>query len=184
MAVLALAVARLRRHAFPAVASACGRDWSARLGERGFQALYSLVALLTFGGMIWVYGGDRPTSRRCGTLGEAGWIAATMLMWFGAVLFVGSLRRQSGACRARGRVERAPAASCDHPPRDDVGLRAVGGRAFGADRRRPRRWCSTARSCSWRWSARLVQDRKKRRLMGDRWHEWAAQTASCRLGGA
>ena len=27
------------------------------------------------------------------------------------------------------------------------------------------------------WSARSVQDRKKAQLMGERWHEWAAQTA-------
>ena len=65
-----------------------------KLGERGFAGVYSLVSLLTFGWMIWAY--PSASAEAPGPLwdaGQVGWIAATVLMLLGSVLFMGSLRR-------------------------------------------------------------------------------------------
>ena len=43
------------------------------MGERRFQGLYSLIAIVTFGLMIYFYGGS---ARSRWTVGDAGWIAA------------------------------------------------------------------------------------------------------------
>jgi len=64
------------------------------LGERGFLIAYSIISIATLWWMVHAYG---PASARAPesqwNAGEAGWIAATILMWLGSVLFVGSLRR-------------------------------------------------------------------------------------------
>src|SRR5262245_29586474 len=59
------------------------------LGERPFVTVYSLIAILAFGGMIWFYGriGREPPLWE---VSEAMWIVATLLMWLGSILFVGS----------------------------------------------------------------------------------------------
>lgn len=65
-----------------------------RLGERAFAGIYSLVALATFAWMIRAYG---PATEEAPQLlwdaGRVGFGAATILMWLGSVLFMGSLRR-------------------------------------------------------------------------------------------
>ena len=147
------------------------------MGEGPFQGIYSLVALITFGAMIYFYRaiGREP---QLWNAGDAVWIAGTVLMWLGSILFVGSFVRNPALPGARldrggsphGRVR-------DHPPSDDVGLRHLGDRPSDRRRRRPRRWCSTARSSSSRWSARSARTARKPKLMGERWHEWTAQTA-------
>ena len=61
----------------------------ARLGERRFQLLYSVVALVTFGVMIWVYhrlGDQTPLW----SVGEGGWIIAEILMWLASIFLAGS----------------------------------------------------------------------------------------------
>jgi uncharacterized membrane protein len=58
-------------------------------GEATFRGLYSLIALVTFGLMVYFYriiGREPPLW----DAGEAGWIAGTLLMWFASILFVGS----------------------------------------------------------------------------------------------
>lgn len=64
------------------------------LGERGFAGVYSLVSLATFAWMIKAYG---PATDEAPQLlwdaGRIGFGVATILMWLGSVLFVGSLRR-------------------------------------------------------------------------------------------
>ncbi len=66
----------------------------ARLGERGFAGAYSLVALATF---IWVIRAYGPASAEAAQplwdAGRTGFVVATVLMWLGSVLFLGSLRR-------------------------------------------------------------------------------------------
>ena len=59
------------------------------MGEKAFRGFYSLVALVTFGGMIYFYGkiGREPPLWE---VRDAIWIAGTLLMWLGAMLFVGS----------------------------------------------------------------------------------------------
>jgi uncharacterized membrane protein len=59
------------------------------MGEKGFLGFYSLVAFATLGWMVWAswqVGPESPMS----TLGTAGWIVASLLVWLGSILFVGS----------------------------------------------------------------------------------------------
>ncbi len=60
-----------------------------KLGERGFQGVYSVQALLTFGLMIYFYGaiGREPP---VWTAPAWVWPIAALVMWLGAILFVGS----------------------------------------------------------------------------------------------
>ena len=71
-----------------------------KLGAGPFQGLYSLVALLTFGIMIWVYSriGDQTP---LWIAGDALWLAASLLMWVGSILFVGSFVRNPALPGAR-----------------------------------------------------------------------------------
>ena len=61
----------------------------ARLDERRFQGLYSLVALITFGVMLYCY---HALGRQAAlwSIGEAGWNFAAILMWLASIFLVGS----------------------------------------------------------------------------------------------
>ena len=70
------------------------RSMVSALGEKGFAGVYSLVSLATFVWMIRAYG---PATEQAPQLlwdaGRIGFGIATLLMWLGSVLFMGSLRR-------------------------------------------------------------------------------------------
>ena len=70
------------------------RPMVSSLGEKGFAGVYSIVSLATFAWMIKAYGpatGEAP--QLLWDAGRIGFGFATVLMWLGSVLFVGSLRR-------------------------------------------------------------------------------------------
>ncbi len=63
------------------------------LGARGFLLAYVAVSLVTFYGLVHFYSPalvEAPVP--LWQAGSAGWIVATLLMWVGSILFVGSLR--------------------------------------------------------------------------------------------
>ena len=67
---------------------------AAALGEKGFSGVYSLISLLLFGWMIWAYpDASAEAPQPLWDAGRWGFVAATLLMWLGSVLFMGSLRR-------------------------------------------------------------------------------------------
>jgi len=146
------------------------------MGERGFQAFYSLIALITFGGMIYYYGriGREPT---IWDLGVAGWIVASILMWIGSILFVGSFVKNPALPGAR--LERHRAASgvfaiTRHPMMWGFALWAITHLIVVA----------TAKAMVLDGTILFLallgsvgQDKKKAKLMGERFHEWAAHTA-------
>jgi len=77
------------------------------LGERGFAGVYSLVSLLTFGWMIWAYpAATAEAPQPFWDAGRWGYAFATLLMWLGSVLFVGSLRRNPALPRPGKVIER------------------------------------------------------------------------------
>jgi uncharacterized membrane protein len=146
------------------------------MGEKAFRGLYSLIALLTFGSMIYFYHACGRETERLWNAGDAGWIAGTILMWFGAILFVGSFIRNPALPGAPG------------PKGGPTGVFRV--------TRHPMMWSFAI----WAGVHMMVlampktlffdgtiiimalfgaagQDAKKKRLMGDAWHEWTAQTA-------
>ena len=59
------------------------------MGEKAFLGVYSLVALGTLVWMVMAARAIGPETPRW-VVGEGGIIAASLLMWFGAILFVGS----------------------------------------------------------------------------------------------
>jgi uncharacterized membrane protein len=146
----------------------------AKLGERRFQALYSLVALVTFAAMIWTYGrvGRQPPMW---SIGEAGWVAATILMWFASVLLVGSFVGNPALPGAR-RVSapRGVLSITRHAMMWSFALWAIVHMLLIAT---PKAVLLDGAILLLALGGAVGQDRKKRRLMGARWHEWSAQTA-------
>lgn len=62
------------------------------IGERGFQGVYSLVAILTFGWMVVAYR-KAPVSAPLWPVGDALWAVATVFMLIASILLLGSLIR-------------------------------------------------------------------------------------------
>lgn len=151
----------------------------ARLGERRFQTLYSLVALVTLGVMIWVYGklGDQAP---LWSIGEAGWVAATVLMWFASILLVGSFVGNPALPGAR-RVSapRGVLAITRHAMMWSFAIWAVVHLALVAT---PKAMLLDGAILLLALGGSVGQDHKKRKLMGARWHEWAAQTTFIPFG--
>ncbi len=149
------------------------------LGERGFAGAYTIVSLLTFGWMIWAYpAASAEAPQPLWDAGQAGWIAATILMWLGSVLFMGSLRRNPALPRPGKTIERID---------DPNGVYAI--------TRHPMMWGFTLwavvhaivnpTAASLVLSATIaflalvgaaLQDEKKARLLGDVWIEWRSKT--------
>ena len=148
----------------------------ARMGERGFQGLYSLVALVTFGVAVWLY-------RRIGnqaplwTAGDAGWIVASLLMWFGSILFVGSFVRNPalpGARLERGERPHGVFGITRHPMMWGFALWAIVHLIVVAT---PKALLLDGAILFLALAGSVGQDRKKAARMGERFHEWTAQTA-------
>lgn len=146
------------------------------IGDGPFRIVYSIVALVTFGAMIYYY-------HRCGReppalwqSGGAAWIAGTILMWIASILFVGSFIGNPALVGAPG-------------PRG-------GPKAVLRITRHPMMWSFAI------WAAvhlmilgqakalvfdgtiiimalggAFAQDRKKAGQLGEDWHDWTAQTA-------
>ncbi len=149
----------------------------ARIGEKGFLPLYSLVALATFAWIVLAFRAA-PTADLPGS-GDIGWMVATILTLPALVLFLGSLRANP-AFPDPGKpkpVTRAP-----------TGVFAV--------TRHPMMWGFALWAVShivlwWSWRTLIVasamlflalvgahmQDRKKAALLGDGWTAWASQTS-------
>jgi len=150
-----------------------------RLGERRFQGLYSVIALITFGAMIWAYAriGRQPPLWE---LGEIGWIAAAILMWFASILLVGSFVGNPALPGAR-RVgtPRGVLAITRHAMMWSFAIWAVVHLALVAT---PKAYLLDGAILVLALGGSVGQDAKKRRQMGSRWHEWAAQTAFVPFG--
>ncbi len=148
----------------------------ARIGEKGFLPLYSLVAFATLGWMVLAFRAA-PTADLGGS-GETGWIVATVITLPALVLFLGSLRGNP-AFPDPGRPK-----PIDPAP---TGVFAV--------TRHPMMWGFALWAVShivlwWSWRTLIVAsavlflalvgahmlDRKKAALLGDGWTAWAAQT--------
>jgi uncharacterized membrane protein len=150
------------------------------MGEAGFAIVYSIVSLLTFGWMIWAY--PDATVEAPAPLwdaGKFGFIIATLLMWLGSVLFMGSLRRNPAFPRPGKPITRID---------DPNGVYAI--------TRHPMMWGFTlwaiVHAIANPTQASLVvsfaiaflalvgaalQDKKKEMLLGDLWRGWTAKTS-------
>ncbi len=145
------------------------------LGEGVFQLVYSLVAIVTFGLMIYFYDviGDEPP---LWPVGDAHHLAGTLLMWLGSILFVGSFvgnpalpgaRRPSGEPRGVLAITR-------HPMMWSFALWAAVHLMVVAT---PKALVLDTTIIVMALAGSVMQDRKKRLLLGRNWHDWSAQTA-------
>jgi uncharacterized membrane protein len=147
-----------------------------KFGARGFQGLYSVQSLLLFGLMIYFYRviGREP---RVWDLGEWVWPVGALLMWLGSILFVGSFLGNPalpGARLGRGQSPRGVFAITRHPMMWSFAIWAAVHFAV----------MGTAKAMVFDGSIAFLaivgsigQDSKKAKLMGERFHEWAARTA-------
>jgi uncharacterized membrane protein len=145
-----------------------------RMGERGFQGLYSLIALATFGWMIWTYrslGDQAPLW----TASKAAWIGASLAMWIASMLLVGSFSGNPALPGAR-RVA-APSgvlAITRHPMMWSFALWAIVHLVLVAT---PKAILFDGAILLLALGGSVGQDRKKAARYGEKWHEWSAQTA-------
>lgn len=150
------------------------------LGEAGFAITYSIVSFLTLGWMIWAF--PKASAEMPAPLwdaGEVGFIVATLLMWLGSVLFMGSLRRNPAFPRPGKPITRID---------DPNGVYAI--------TRHPMMWgfslwalvhaivnptqASLVLSVAIAFLALVgatLQDKKKEMLLGDLWRGWKAKTS-------
>ena len=151
-----------------------------RLRTGRFQLLYSVVALVTFGAMLFFY---RQVGRepQLWAVSEAMWIGGAILMWGGSILFVGSFAGNPALPGAPGPKggPRGTLAITRHPMMWGFALWAIVHLVTVA----------TAKAIVLDGAILLLalvgsvmQDRKKAGLMGERWHEWVAQTAFVPFG--
>lgn len=145
------------------------------MGEGPFRGVYSLVSLITFGAMIYFY-------RACGRepalwdAGQAGWIAGTILMLIGSILFVGSFIGNPALPGARG-PKGGPSgvfAITRHPMMWGFALWAAVHLMVLA---MPKAVVFDGAIIFLALVGAYGQDHKKAKLMGEAWHEWTAQTA-------
>lgn len=155
------------------------------LGERGFAGVYSLVSIALLWAVTRFYGPAMAEAPQAyWDAGQAGWIAATVLMWIGSILFVGSLRRN-------------PAFPNPGKPVTNIGA----ARGVFAITRHPMMWgfalwalvhavvVPTAASLVVSAAIAILalggaagQDAKKTRLIGDPWRDWMRRTSFVPFG--
>jgi uncharacterized membrane protein len=146
------------------------------VGEGPFRGIYSLVALVAFGAMLWLYHGIGRQAPLW-LAGDALWIAASLLMWFGSILFVGSFVRNPalpGARLARGRAPSGVFAITRHPMMWGFAIWAIVHLLVVAT---PKALVLDGAILLLALGGSVGQDAKKRKRMGERFHEWSMQTA-------
>lgn len=145
------------------------------MGEKEFQGVYSLVSLILFGLMIYFYriiGREPPLW----DAGQAGWIAGTILMWLGSILFVGSFVKNPALPGAKGPRggPHGVFTITRHPMMWGFALWAAVHLTVVA---MPKAIVFDGAILVLALFGAAGQDRKKAAHMGEAWHEWTAQTA-------
>ena len=145
------------------------------MGEGAFRLVYSLIAVITFGMIIYFYDviGDEP---QLWPVSYAYQVAGTLLMWLGSILFVGSFVGNPALPGAR-RPSGGPSgvlAITRHPMMWGFALWAAVHLMVVAT---PKALVFDTAIIVMALVGSVMQDRKKRRLMGQTWHDWSARTA-------
>ena len=145
------------------------------VGLGPFRGIYSLVALVTFALMIYFYriiGREPPLW----DAGETGWIVASLLMWLGSILFVGSFIRNPALVGAPGPSGRPTGVFriTRHPMMWGFAIWAAVHLTVLA---MPKALVFDGAIILLALAGAAGQDRKKAGQMGEQWHEWTAQTA-------
>jgi uncharacterized membrane protein len=155
----------------------------ARLGERGFAGIYSLIALATFAWMIFAW--------RAGSDADAFWVAplwwwpfASLLMAIASILLVGALIGnpafpKPGVAPRPIPPPRGVFAITRHPMNWSFLLWALVHASISGSRRN---LIVAAGIAVLALFGSIGQDRKKERLLGDIWRDWEARTSFVPFG--
>ena len=144
------------------------------VGERPFQIIYTVIALVTFGAMIHfssVIGREQPLW----TVREAGWLAATLAMWIASILLVGSFVGNPALVGAAGPKggPKGVFAITRHPMMWSFAIWAIVHLTIIA---MPKALVFDGAITLLALGGSAAQDMKKRQLMGEDWHDWTAET--------
>lgn len=152
----------------------------ARLGEKWFMGLYSLVSLATLG---WTIAGFRAVGPGGMPLwdgtGEAPWIIASLLSLLGITLLLGSLHSNPAMPQVPGEKIAAARASgvfavTRHPMMWGIALWALAHILVAPT---PRVIVLMGAMTVLALVGSALQDRKKAELLGAAWESWSAQTS-------
>ncbi len=152
------------------------RPLARAVGEGPFRGIYSLVALITFGAMVYYYRAIGREPDQLWQVTDLIWIIATVLMWLASILFVGSFIRNPAFPGAPG-PKGGPTGVFTitrHPMMWSFALWAGVHLAVVA---MPKALVLDGTILLLALGGAAGQDVKKGRAMGDAWHEWTAQTA-------
>lgn len=145
-------------------------------GEAGFQIAYSIVSVITLGGMIWAYG-DADNIPRW-TAPDWAWIAASIVLLIASILLVGSLIRNPafphpGAAKLATGPAKGVYAITRHPMNVSFILWALTHIAvYGS----PRNIVVALGILILAVAGSIGQDRKKRTLLPN-WRHWEERTS-------
>lgn len=162
---------------------------ASRLGERGFQIVYSIVAIATFIMLLQAWRG-MPPEPPLWAVGDILWILASIIVLFASVLLMGSLignpaLAAPGAVAAAQGAPRGVFAITRHPMMWGFALWAV---AHVMVVPTPAQIILSGTIVFLALFGSAGQDSKKARLMGDAWRHWAARTSfvpfARQIGGA
>ena len=155
------------------------------LGERGFSLAYIVVSLVTFYGMVHFY---HPAFAGSPAVlwdaGSAGWIAGTLLMWLGSILFVGSLRRNPafpnpGKTVTQIGEARGVFAITRHPMMWGFAIWAL---VHVIVNPTPASLVVSAAIAILALGGAAGQDHKKQKLIGEPWRDWQSRTSFVPFG--
>ncbi len=153
------------------------------MGEKAFLGVYSLVSFATLLPMAWMYGpaaAEQPLP--LWDAGQNGWIIATILMWLGSVLFVGSLRSNPAfpnPGRPRIGEPRGVFAITRHPMMWGFAIWAI---VHAIVLPTPASLTVSAAIAFLALVGAAGQDAKKKMLIGEAWAEWVAKTSFLPFG--
>lgn len=151
---------------------------ASRLGERGFQIVYSIIAIATFIMLVQAWRG-MPPEPPLWAVGDILWALASIIVLFASVLFMGSLignpaPAAPGAAAAAQSAPRGVFAITRHPMMWGFALWAV---AHVMVVPTPAQIILSGTIVFLALFGSAGQDGKKARLMGDAWRHWAARTS-------
>jgi len=154
-----------------------------KLGERGFGAAYSAVALATFVPMVLARRNVGPEVPLW-SVPDWAWLAATLLVWGGSILLVGSFRGNPAMVNATGRriTIGEPAGVfriTRHPMMWGFALWAI---AHILVHPEPSAMVIAAAVLILALGGSAGQDRKKQRQLGERWETWQQRTSFVPFG--
>lgn len=149
-----------------------------RLGERGFAAAYSAVALATFVPMVLARRNVGPEAPLW-ALPEWAWWLAALIVWIASVLFIGSFRRNPAIVNVgAGPVQIGEPAGVfwitRHPMMWGFALWAAAHMLVNPE---PSALAIASAILVLALGGAAGQDRKKQRLIGDQWVTWEQRTS-------